>query len=341
MNTTTKSVNEMKARRIESHQENIFAHSDCVAPAKIVKSSKERDLEEISLSDTLPLDEVYTVKKKRTWLKVWLFLALVAITVETGLSIWQAFESSFVVGGIYASLAALSVGLIGRFIFSELKALVQLKKHDNVRLDASRLLESEQIGEAQSWIDSQLKSVELHQAEQFKKLIQPHHTDKERLVLFDKEIMESLDSKAQKTVASHSAGTAMLVALSPMATVDMFAVLWRGAKMIEAVSRLYGIRLGYRSRIRLYKMLLQQMVFVGGTELVSDLAATALGAELLGKLSARSAQGLSAGIFTARLGLKTMELCRPIPHFQGREKRLKHIVKELLLRVKEPALEVK
>jgi putative membrane protein len=40
---------------------------------------------------------------------------------------------------------------------------------------------------------------------------------------------------------------------------------------------------------------------------------------LLGKLSARAAQGLSAGVFTARLGYKTMELCRPLPKLEQKQ----------------------
>jgi len=84
----------------------------------------------------------------------------------------------------------------------------------------------------------------------------------------------------------------------------MIAVLWRGTKLIEQIGRIYGIGFGYASRIKLYRMLLKQVMFVGSAELVSDLAATALSAELLGKLSGRAAQGVSAGIFTARIGYR-------------------------------------
>ena len=55
------------------------------------------------------------------------------------------------------------------------------------------------------------------------------------------------------------------------------------------------------------------MAYAGASELVADLGSDMLGAELMGKLSARFAQGLGAGMLTARLGAKTMELCRPIP----------------------------
>lgn len=38
-----------------------------------------------------------------------------------------------------------------------------------------------------------------------------------------------------------------------------------------------------------------------------------LSQDLAARLSARAAQGIGAGLLTARLGIKAMELCRPLP----------------------------
>ena len=70
-------------------------------------------------------------------------------------------------------------------------------------------------------------------------------------------------------------------------------------------------------------------MFVGSAELVSDLAATALSAELLGKLSGRAAQGVSAGIFTARIGYKAMELSRTLPRLEHKRSLLKETVQSI------------
>ncbi len=35
--------------------------------------------------------------------------------------------------------------------------------------------------------------------------------------------------------------------------------------------------------------------------------------DLAARLSARAAQGIGAGLLTARLGIKAMEVCRPLP----------------------------
>ena len=165
--------------------------------------------------------------------------------------------------------------------------------------------------------------------QEFKATIKAHHTDREVLELYQNTLLNTQDQQAKAIINAHATTRAMLVALSPMALLDMLAVLWRGVHLVEKLSQHYGIRLGYRSRITLYKLLLKQMVFAGAAELVSDLAATSMGAELLSKLSARAAQGLSAGVFTARLGYKAMELCRPLPKLANKPNLLQGSIEQI------------
>ena len=74
------------------------------------------------------------------------------------------------------------------------------------------------------------------------------------------------------------------------------------------------------------------MAYARASELVADLGTEMLGAELMGKLSARLGQGLGAGMLTARLGAQTMELCRPIP-FEDKPK-LTQVRKKITQQVK-------
>ena len=113
----------------------------------------------------------------------------------------------------------------------------------------------------------------------------------------------------------------------------MLLILWRNLKMIEEIANLYGLRLGYWSRIKLIKQVFVNMVYAGATELIADVGTELLGADLLGKLSARLAQGLGAGMLTARLGLKAMHLCRPLP-FEENPPQIKDIRKSLLSQIK-------
>ena len=113
----------------------------------------------------------------------------------------------------------------------------------------------------------------------------------------------------------------MLVALSPLATVDMMLMLWRNLRMIEDIADVYAIELGYWSRIRLIRQVFRNMLYAGATELVTEVGMDLLGAELTAKLSARAAQGVGAGLLTARLGMRTMEACRPLPGVPTRSRK--------------------
>jgi len=133
-------------------------------------------------------------------------------------------------------------------------------------------------------------------------------------------------------VARFSTEAVVLVALSPIAIIDMLIILWRNLRMINKISGLYGLKLGYWSRIKLIKQVFVNMVYAGASELIADFGSDMIGADLLGKLSGRLAQGLGAGMLTARLGVKTMQLCRPIP-FENKPK-LAHVRKEMLTTIK-------
>ncbi|MDM8762709.1 DUF697 domain-containing protein, partial [Escherichia coli] len=53
------------------------------------------------------------------------------------------------------------------------------------------------------------------------------------------------------------------------------------------------------------------------------------------RLSTRAAQGIGAGLLTARLGIKAMELCRPLPWIEDDKPRLGDFRRQLIGQVKE------
>ncbi len=58
--------------------------------------------------------------------------------------------------------------------------------------------------------------------------------------------------------------------------------------------------------------------------------------DLAARLSARAAQGIGAGLLTARLGIKAMELCRPLPWIADDKPRLGDFRRELIGQLKRP-----
>lgn len=164
------------------------------------------------------------------------------------------------------------------------------------------------------------------------------HNAQEVLYLFSQNVLVPLDQQVKKLINRSAVDSALIVAISPLALVDMFFVVWRNLRLVNQIAKLYGIELGYFSRIRLLRLVLLNMAFVGSMELLQDLGLDWLSQDFAAKLSARVAQGIGVGLLTARLGIKAMEFCRPLAFRQTERPRLNTIYRELLASVKNTLL---
>lgn len=273
--------------------------------------------------------------KKPSWL--WRSLGIVLITlvgVEAVQFFINGFSQSPIVASLYAILlAGLSI-ICGRSIWREWSGLRQFKTQQSLKQQAQSILnETGNIGAAKLCEKiSQRLPIDLAEFDQdsWKKVKFEEYNDAEILQLYSRNVLSQVDQKALKEIAKFSSESVVLVALSPIAIIDMLIMLWRNLRLVNKIAALYGLKLGYWSRVKLIKQVIVNMAYAGASELVADL----LGAELLGKLSTRMAQGLGAGMLTARLGLKAMHLCRPIP-FSDDAPKLSHIRQKIVNQVKQ------
>ncbi len=74
---------------------------------------------------------------------------------------------------------------------------------------------------------------------------------------------------------------------------------------------------------------------VVASELVREVGMDWMSQDLAARLSTRAAQGIGAGLLTARLGIKAMELCRPLPWIDDDKPRLGDFRRQLIGQVKE------
>ena len=319
----------INAQNIEQNEPDLLA-------AKVVEQGQSeqpsKDSDEL-IEPEIDIEPVYKKSKWQTLKGLFALSFIVLILLEFAFSIVLAFQQSVILGGVYLTAVITGVLLISRLLWREYRMLRSLKRNQLHRHEANRLLNSEQVGAAIPWLEKLNKHQQLDNFENFKNQVATHHSDKEIMSLYANSLLITQDNQAKKLINRFATESALLVALSPIALVDMMAVLWRGTKLIEQIGRIYGIGFGYASRIKLYRMLIKQVMFVGSAELVSDLAATALSAELLGKLSGRAAQGVSAGIFTARIGYKAMELSRPLPRLENKRSLLKGTVQGIASKI--------
>jgi len=321
-------------RRISA--QSIEQNEPALTPAKIIEhgqSDYTSELEDDALEPAVDLEPVYKKSKWQTLKGLFALSFIILVLLEFGFSIVLAYQQSLILGSVYLTAVVSALLLITRLLWREYRMLRSLKRNQLHRHEANRLLNSEQVGGAIPWLEKLNKHQQLDNFENFKNQVATHHSDKEIMTLYANSLLITQDNQAKKLINRFATESALLVALSPIALVDMMAVLWRGTKLIEQIGRIYGIGFGYASRIKLYRMLIKQVMFVGSAELVSDLAATALSAELLGKLSGRAAQGVSAGIFTARIGYKAMELSRPLPRLENKRSLLKGTVQGIASKI--------
>ncbi|WP_411901195.1 TIGR01620 family protein, partial [Salmonella enterica] len=102
-------------------------------------------------------------------------------------------------------------------------------------------------------------------------------------------------------------------AVRPLGLGDMGLIAWRNLRRSNRIATLYGIELGYYSRLRRFRLVWLNIAFAGASELVREVGMDWKSQDRAARLSTRAAQGIGAGLLTARLGIKAMELCRPLP----------------------------
>ncbi|WP_413111424.1 YcjF family protein [Thaumasiovibrio sp. DFM-14] len=284
------------------------------------------------------LTNVLTVQKKnKRWgwrIAAVSFIGLVAGQTVTNISTsisqgdWLSLGWSGLIGGV----AVLGVSAIVK----EAWYLRHLKRRQHEREVGERLLANDGIGEAKGFCQQLMTQSGKHSEgyDRWLHALSGTHNDREVLEMFDSMVLSVQDEHAKALVAKHAREAGMMVAVSPLATADMLLVAWRALAMVNGLSRIYGVELSYVSRLAMLKMLIRNMALVGASEIAIDASMDMLSMDLTGKISVRAGQGLGVGLLTARLGLRTMEMLRPLPWLGERPLRLSMVRKELLLKFK-------
>ncbi|MBF59323.1 MAG: TIGR01620 family protein [Halomonas sp.] len=229
------------------------------------------------------------------------------------------------------------IGLGGVSLLKELGRLRRLKRHDKLRSNLAELpLRSpKQAREMAEQLRRQLKLADddPHWLA-FQRASQPHHNGEEIQALLRYHLLAPRDREAQRLITRMSGETAIMVAISPLTLVDMALVAWRSLAMVDRLCRLYGLELGYASRLRLFRNVLHNMAFAGASELATEASMDMLSLDLASRLSARAGQGLATGLLSARLGLRAQRLCRPVPFTADEQPKIADLRQDLWRQIK-------
>ena len=263
------------------------------------------------------------------------------LTLILVLSTWQSIELIQFLNQFHWSLAAIAGVLLGVLGIFTGKAVVEffLYQRDFKTIETLQDV-SRQIQTQRSQQLKQVWTAGLHKLyqdkpqqvllEQALATMPDYSDDREMLVHLDHHLFQKLDQQALTLISNHSQQVALMVALSPFAAVDMLLALWRTVKMLDEICQVYGIRPSLPARLHLIRMVLRQMALAGATDLLSDQLADFTSNRLLGLVSGQVASGLGVGIYTGRIGLRAMALCRPLSFMEDQKPGIRRLAKSIL-----------
>lgn len=246
----------------------------------------------------------------------------VSVVAQLGVWIHQSWVTQdWTALGVAAAGGLIVVAGVGSVI-GEWRRLYRLRERAEERDFARELLHSHGMGQGKTFCEKLAKQSALSMQHpaivNWQATLHDSHNDREVVELYSRMVQPILDEQARKEISRCSAESAIMIAVSPLALVDMAFIAWRNIRLINRIAAIYGIELGYYSRIRLFRMVLINIAFAGASELIREVGMDWLSQDITARLSTRAAQGIGAGLLTARLGIKAMELCRPLPWIENK-----------------------
>lgn len=266
------------------------------------------------------------------------------LVLQTGAALLAAFERSLLLGSAWTAVVGLLGMAAGRSAWRSYRHLRRLKAQEALRGRAERLLSHEGITEGVAFCETLARDAGIAATPpcaEWRRQLSAAHNDREALQLYERIVLRPRDAEALACVGRHAGDVTVMVALSYFPAVDALLVLWRQLGLVEELTRIYGVDPGYWGRIRLLRKVLRNVAFAGASEIAAEVGMEVLGAGITAKVSAAAAQGMAAGVLTARLGLRAMEACRVIPWESGEAPRLRQVTGAVLETAKRHLLEGK
>ena len=309
--------------------------ADNFAPARLVTGEEEEGAAEAVVESVLRPKRSLWRRMVSVGLAIF-GVSVVAQGVQWTANAWQT-QDWIALGGCVAG--ALIVGAGVGSVATEWRRLWRLRQRAHERDEARDMLHSHAVGKGKAFCEKLAQQAGLDQShpalQRWYAAIHETQSDREVVSLYAQLVQPVLDAQARREISRSAAESTLMIAVSPLALVDMAFIAWRNLRLINRIANLYGIELGYYSRLRLFKLVLLNIAFAGASELVREVGMDWMSQDLAARLSARAAQGIGAGLLTARLGIKAMEVCRPLPWIDGDKPRLGDFRRELIGQLKE------
>ena len=324
-----------KAQILKSARAFDGADAEKFAPARLDAPEEEEGAAEAVVESVLRPKRSLWRKMVSAGLAIF-GVSVVAQGVQWTMTAWQT-QDWIALGGCAAG--ALIVGAGVGSVATEWRRLWRLRQRAHERDEARDLMHSHAVSKGRAFCEKLARQAGLdhsHPAlQRWYAAIHETQNDREVVSLYAQIVQPVLDAQARREISRSAAESTLMIAVSPLALVDMAFIAWRNLRLINRIATLYGIELGYYSRLRLFRLVLLNIAFAGASELVREVGMDWMSQDLAARLSARAAQGIGAGLLTARLGIKAMEVCRPLPWIDDDKPRLGDFRRELIGQLKE------
>ncbi len=238
--------------------------------------------------------------------------------VDAWLWIAAAFERSAVLGWAATAAVAAGIGGAGLVIGRELKAFLALEAVEATqrRLAAPpEIITPSDMHDAVRRVLAVLPKDRESEAaiEAFQRQVQRHHSPAQQLELLSHTVMATFDRRAEAIVRRAGARAFAINAMSPTALTDALFFIACSVRMVRDIASCYGHRPTASATIHLLRRLAVEAGKLGAIDLAAATFTQHIAGAVAERVAASAAESMYAAQRMARLGLATMELCRPVP----------------------------
>ena len=219
------------------------------------------------------------------------------------------------IGMVLALIAGLALLVV---TLREIIGLARLATVERLRDRALAVIESDNRDRGRALVTDMLSLTRrIPQLARARARLEDHRADiidgRDLVRLAERELMSPLDIEARRLVVAASKRVSVVTAISPRAAVDMVFVLINALRLVRQLAVLYGGRPGALGVFKLLRQVLSHLAITGGVGVADSVVQQVVGHGIAARLSARLGEGMINGLLTARLGLLTIDLVRPLP----------------------------
>jgi len=336
-----------KPYQVQTETTTLSAHLDTNIPLNpMLKTAQERVKQSLQAPKILPQWLIKNIKlpqdSKNTWFYspwIWLLgsllsLYLMLLLVDAVALLQQQFHNGFFLGTLFTFILGSIFTAIGYLSWRTYQDILHLKTVQQLHQEGIQLRTHNGYGQALTYV-KKINQLYLHREankqhiDRFYIAVDNCHSNQEVCTLYSQRVLQPIDQQAQAIVAQRAGETALMVVFSPFPLLSTVLTLWRNLKMMRDIAHLYGGHPSFIASMNLSMMVIQNLIYAGVSEVIANSIARLFDKSLSSILAGQMSQGIGSAIISARIGLKTIELCRPMPFAEDEQPKLKHIAKEV------------